>query len=109
MQLAIESHLNEKSNVASNRLVVNKNPTHENYKQSIPARYHEDTRSVLYKMFPNSEEISKSTFYKYSHINGEYKKAHRYLNIMILTFEVFILTSIFSKTIKKNNILLKKG
>jgi hypothetical protein len=103
MQLAIETHLNEKSNVASNRLVINKNPVHENYKQPNPARYLEDTRSVLYKMFPNSDEISKSTFYKYSHINGEYKKAHRYLNIMILTFEVFILTSILSKPIKKKH------
>jgi hypothetical protein len=78
MQQAIESHLNEKSNVASNRLVVNKNSTHENYNQSIPARYLEDTRSVLYEKFPFSEEISKSTFYKNSHINGEYKKPHRY-------------------------------
>jgi hypothetical protein len=87
MQLAIESHLNEKSNVASNRLVVNKNPMHENYKQSIPARYLEDTRSVLYKMFPNSEEISKSTFYKYSHINGEYKKPHRYFSLIKFDFD----------------------
>ncbi len=78
MQLAIESHLNEKSNVASNRLVINKNPSHEKYKQSIPARYLEDTRSVLFKSFPYSEEISKSTFLKYSNINGEFKKPHRY-------------------------------
>ncbi len=77
LQNSIDTFLKEKSNIASNRLVKIRNPAHKNYKQAIPARYLENSRSELYQQFPFSNEISKTTFFKYSNINGEYKNPHK--------------------------------
>ena len=79
LQHSIESYLNEKSSVASNRLVTVKNPKSEDYNTKVHARYLEDNKSELYKIFPLREDLSKSTFNKYLSINGIYKNPYRYI------------------------------
>lgn len=64
--------LKEKSNIASNRLVKIKNTG-----QLVPARYLEENKTELFKLYQFSEQISKSTFFKYTNLNVEYKKPHR--------------------------------
>ncbi|CAF0854416.1 unnamed protein product [Brachionus calyciflorus] len=81
LKKSIEDFLKEKSNIASNRLFVNKNPTDTNYKKLENARYLEDQISELYKSFPFSNEISKSTFYKYSNVSGEFKNPYRWTDL----------------------------
>ncbi|CAF0891443.1 unnamed protein product [Brachionus calyciflorus] len=81
IQKAIEDYLKEKSNIASNRLFINKNPVCVNFKKLENARYLEDRMTELYKNFPYSNEISKSTFYKYANLSGEYKKPYRWTDL----------------------------
>ena len=54
----------------------NRNPISERFNERVPAMYLEDNRSELYKTFPFKDEISKSTFMKYSNISREFKKPH---------------------------------
>lgn len=77
---SIDDFLKEKSNIASNRLAKNKNVQSDNFGQLVPARYLEENKSELFKAFPFSNEISKSTFFKYTNLIGEYKKPHRFIN-----------------------------
>lgn len=73
----MQSHLRERSNIAANRLILNKDISDPNYKGYQTARYLEDQYSELYKSFQFSSELSFSTFYKYANITGEYKKPKR--------------------------------
>ena len=73
--------MREKSNIASNRPYVNKDPNDPEYKTIQNARYLEDQYSELYKAFEFSSEISRSTFYKYANISGEFKKAYRWTDL----------------------------
>ena len=77
IQLGIETFLYENSSIASNRLVKNKNKHSLNYNRYIPARYLQENRTELFKKSPYRNIISKSTFFKYSKINGEFKNPHR--------------------------------
>jgi len=69
------TYLKEKSAVASNRLVLNKNNPTE--KIRIPVRYLEASFTELYKKFPFKQLISWSTFFKYAKLSGQFKKPHR--------------------------------
>jgi hypothetical protein len=72
LKQSVVDFLKEKSNIASNRLVkIKKSDT------LVPGRYLEENKTELYKLFPFSDQLSKSTFFKYTNLNGEYKKPHR--------------------------------
>ena len=73
--------MRERSQISSNRLFLNKDPTDPEYKTSQSARYLEDQFSELYKSFEFSSEISFSTFYKYAKKSGEFKKPYRWTDI----------------------------
>lgn len=81
LQDSIRNYLIEKSNIGANRLVENKNPNDENYKQKIPVRYLEENNIELYKMFPFREQLSNGTFYKYLKMTGEFKKPFRWTDL----------------------------
>ena len=68
----------DKSTVASNRLVVNKNfePGIDDQKL-IPVRYLEERQIELYKKFPLKQQVAKSTFKKYLTQSRIYKKPQR--------------------------------
>ena len=72
LKQSVVDFLKEKSNIASNRLVKIKNSG-----TLVPARYLEENKTELYKIFPFSNQISKSTFFKYTNLNVEYKRPHR--------------------------------
>lgn len=75
---AIRNYLSENSNPASNRLTVNRNKYDiYNYKKTMPARYLEKCPTELYRDFPFRNQISKTTFFKYISISGEYKRPIR--------------------------------
>ncbi|RNA26241.1 hypothetical protein BpHYR1_013587 [Brachionus plicatilis] len=78
---SIDNFLREHSNVASNRLFLNRNHLDVNYGEVQNARYLEDGISELYKKFYFSNEVGRSTFYKYVKRNGEFKKAFRLTDI----------------------------
>ena len=80
LKKSIQDFLKEKSNIASKRLVKIKNSESENVGQLVPARYLQENKTELFKIFPLSDQISKSTFFKYTNMNVEYKKPHRYRN-----------------------------
>lgn len=73
--------MHEKSNVASNRLVKNKNPNDEHYNELIPARYLESNVFELYKDFPHADKLKISTFRKYLKMSGEFKKPFRWTDL----------------------------
>lgn len=74
--------MNQHSSIASNRLVVNRDKSDtENHLNKIPARYLDDQKSELYKLFPFSNEISKSTFNKYACLSGVFKRPHRWTDL----------------------------
>ena len=73
-----ESLTKENSNIASNRLVINKNPMSFDFKKYVSARYLSENRSTLFKKFSSTDEISKTTFYRYSNVDNLFKKPHRY-------------------------------
>ena len=64
----------ENSNIASNRIVKNKKTGLD-----VPARILVDTKTLLFQKSPFTNEVSKSTFLKYTNSEGEFKKAQRYL------------------------------
>ena len=75
---AIRNYLLENSNPASNRLIVNRNKYDlYNYKKEISARYLEKNSTELYRNFPFRNQLSKTTFFKYISISGEYKRPIR--------------------------------
>lgn len=82
MQTSIKQYLIEKSAVASNRLVANKNfqknnpPGPENQKL-LPVRYLEERQVELYKNFEHKNRVKKSTFHRYVKKSGIFKKPHR--------------------------------
>jgi hypothetical protein len=67
LKKAINDHLIENSNIASNRLV----------KGDMPARYLVDNQTELFKSFHSKIELSNITFNKYLKESGVYKKPHR--------------------------------
>lgn len=70
--------MNDKSTVASNRLVTNKNfvPGGEEEKV-IPARYLEENLIDLYKKFPLKDQVKNCSFRNYLKKSGVFKKQHR--------------------------------
>jgi ACT domain-containing protein len=66
--------------VASNWLVLNKDQNNHNYQKVVPVRYLKDTKTKLFNDYPYQNDLSKSTFFKYSKITGQYKNPHRYEN-----------------------------
>lgn len=83
IQEGIRSYLHENSSPASNRMVRLK-PKRKllNEKRFIPARYLSDLKIELYKNSPYKNIVSKSTFFKYSNIDGEFKNPFRYEQIL---------------------------
>ncbi|CAF0844074.1 unnamed protein product [Brachionus calyciflorus] len=102
LEYSINSFLKEKSNIASNRLCLNKNPSDPNFKQLQNARYLEDNIIELYKSFPFSNEISISTFYKYVNLSGEFKKPFRWTDLCDYCERGKILKDNLDKKIKEN-------
>ena len=51
LRAAIESYLQENSNIASNRLMKNTAPLSENYKKIVPARYLIDKKKSFTILF----------------------------------------------------------
>ena len=79
LQQSIETFLHENSNVASNRMCKVKNRKRLNYNRYIPVRYLQDNKMQLFNKSPFKNKISKSTFFKYANIDGQYKNPHRLL------------------------------
>ncbi len=88
MQSLIASYANERSSIAANRLVRARDPLGKLQpaeldasgvlvKPAQQARYLDDRMSVLYNEFPFKEELSKSTFFKFMKITGQFKKTQR--------------------------------
>lgn len=68
----------DKSTIASNRLVVNKNyVAGGNEPKSIPVRYLEENQTELYKKFPLNNRVQKTSFHKYLTKDRIFKKPHR--------------------------------
>ncbi|RMZ93165.1 hypothetical protein BpHYR1_015866, partial [Brachionus plicatilis] len=65
LQNSIDNFMTEHSNVASNRVFLNLNHLDINYGEVQNARYLEDGISKLYKKFYFSNEVGRSTSYKY--------------------------------------------
>ncbi len=83
LRYAVQNHLEEHSNIASNRLVrvrdhsqINDDVNDEHIFY-MPARYLEDNKTELYKSFGFRDQVSKSTFFKYANINNQFKKPYR--------------------------------
>lgn len=97
---SLKTFLRERSNIASNRSYVNKDPFDQNYKTVQNARYLEDQYSQLFKSFQFSSEISISTFYKYANLSGEFKKPYRLTDICDYCENGRIIKCKIDKTVK---------
>ena len=95
LQSQIQSYLKERSNIASNRLIKNKDPNDENYQQLIPARYLEENHMQLFEEFPFNDQISKSCFFKYLNISGQFKHPHRYYIKILVSRYLFCIKYLF--------------
>lgn len=73
------NYLNEKSSVASNRLLINNPKINEkhNPQRLQPVQYLEDNKIELYKKFESPNKPKRSTFYKYINKFGVLKNPHR--------------------------------
>jgi hypothetical protein len=78
LQKSIKCYLNENSNIASNRMIKIKSKNQLNNNRFIPVRYLQDTKIQLFNKSPFKNLISRSTFYKYANIDGQFKNPHRY-------------------------------
>lgn len=78
---SIYTFLCQNSSIASNKLAVNRDKSDDNFLQKQPVRYLDDLETELFKSFPFSNEISKSTFHKYLKINGVYKKSYKWTDL----------------------------
>lgn len=78
---AIRKYLIEKSNIASNRLVVNKDVNDADYKECVPARYLTSNQMDLYNQFPLRDQLNRKTFVKYMKLSGEFKNPHRWTDL----------------------------
>ena len=77
LQNSIHVFLKENSTVASNRMVRNKSNSWINPCIRIPVRYLYDCVSKLYFESPFKDSISKSSFFEYTNIHGQFKHPHR--------------------------------
>jgi hypothetical protein len=79
VQEGLKTYLQENSSIASNRMIKGKNRKRLNYKRWIPVRYLDDSKIELFNKSPFKNKISRSTFYKYAKIDGEFKNPHRHV------------------------------
>lgn len=78
---------------------------HENnQKKLINVRYLEDNKLELYKSFPFNNELSLSTFYKYSNKSGHYKNPHRFTDFCEYSEWAKKAKKEFNKIFKKENL-----
>ena len=54
-------------------MVKIKNRKRLNYDRYVPVRYLQDNKASLFNKSPFKDIISKSTFYKYTNIDGQFK------------------------------------
>jgi hypothetical protein len=60
-------------------MVKIKNRKRLNYDRYVPVRYLQDNKASLFNKSPFKDIISKSTFYKYTNIDGQFKNPYRLL------------------------------
>lgn len=77
LQQSIRTYLKEKSNIASNRRVINKDPNDEDYLEDVNARYLENNKIELYNSFKFRDQVARSTFYRYVNKSKVFKNPHR--------------------------------
>lgn len=70
LQNNIKEYLEQKSTVASNRLVHVE-------KELVHVRYLEERQIELYKKFPDNDRVKKTTFHNYLAKSRIFKKPHR--------------------------------
>ncbi|CAF0925295.1 unnamed protein product, partial [Brachionus calyciflorus] len=78
---SLNVYLQERSSIASNRLFINRDPSHPEFRTNQSARYLEDQYSELFKSFQFSSQLSFSSFYKYASLSGQFKKPFRLTDI----------------------------
>lgn len=74
---SIKEHLNENSQISSNRLFKNKDRLDVNFGLKQPTRYLDDNQKELYKSFKYANQLSRQTFVNYLKKSGQFKKPFR--------------------------------
>jgi hypothetical protein len=78
---SIRKFLIEKSNIASNKLVVNKDVNDIDFNESVPVRYLISNQMDLYNQFPLRDQLNRTTFVRYLKSSGEFKSPHRWTDV----------------------------